>query len=78
MGHGIGQFEIGYEPRVVIKGQDLADFIQEATHENRDQRTWMLFVDGSETIEGAVLACSSRTRKEGARVHNKTQFQSIQ
>lgn len=74
----LGQFEISYEPRVAIKGQALVNFIQEATHENRDQRTWMLFVDGSVTIEGAVLACSSRPGRRGARVRNQTRFQSIQ
>lgn len=49
----LGQFEISYEPRVAIKGQALADFIQEATHEERDQRTWTLFIDGSATTGGS-------------------------
>lgn len=49
----LGQFEISYEPKVAIKGQALADFIQEATHEGEDQRAWMLFVDGSATIRGS-------------------------
>lgn len=35
---------------MAIKGQALADFIQEATHEEEDQRAWMLSVDGFATI----------------------------
>lgn len=35
----LGQYDIEYEPRTAIKAQAMADFIQEATHEGRDERS---------------------------------------
>lgn len=49
----LGQYEIEYEPRAAIKGQALADFIQESTHEGLDERAWSMYVDGSSTIGGS-------------------------
>lgn len=42
----LGQFEIYYELRTVIKGQALADFIREGTRENKNG-PWTAYVDGS-------------------------------
>lgn len=40
----LGQFDIQYEPRVAIKAQALADFIQETTR-NEQCTKWEVYVD---------------------------------
>lgn len=49
----LGQYAIEYEARTTIKAQALGDFIQEATHEGKDDRVWSMFVDRSSTIGGS-------------------------
>ena len=59
----LGQFDIEYQPRVVIKAQVLVDFIVEFTYpqeeEKPQKKTWMVQTDGFTTKkvrgEGVVL-----------------------
>lgn len=46
----MSQFEIEYEPRTLVKGQALADFIQEGT-KSMEIRAWTLHIDGSSASE---------------------------
>ncbi|XP_012846942.1 PREDICTED: uncharacterized protein LOC105966912 [Erythranthe guttata] len=48
----MGQFDISYEPRIAIKGQALADFLQETTRPE-EQGVWKVFVDGSANASGS-------------------------
>ncbi|XP_057808536.1 uncharacterized protein LOC131023016 [Salvia miltiorrhiza] len=47
----LGEYDVEYEPRMAIKAQALADFIQETTR-RPVQEFWIAFVDGSVTKEG--------------------------
>ncbi|CAA0839466.1 Unknown protein, partial [Striga hermonthica] len=52
----LSEYSIIYEPRRAIKGQVLADFIQEGTKEEEDGGgMWQLFADGSVSRSGAGL-----------------------
>ncbi|XP_012836532.1 PREDICTED: uncharacterized protein LOC105957150 [Erythranthe guttata] len=48
----MGQFDISYEPWIAIKGQALADFLQETTRPE-EQGIWRVFVDGSANASGS-------------------------
>ncbi|KAK3005556.1 hypothetical protein RJ639_016354 [Escallonia herrerae] len=60
----LGEFDIHYRPRPLIKGQALADFIIECTFPIEDEEplpsaqpelfTWTLFMDGSSNTSGSV------------------------
>lgn len=47
----LGEYDVKFERRTVIKAQALADFLQETTH-LPEERIWQGFVDGSVTKEG--------------------------
>ncbi|XP_073130891.1 uncharacterized protein [Henckelia pumila] len=48
----LGEYDIQYETRTVIKEQALADFLTKTVHlENEDP--WKVYVDGSSSIEGS-------------------------
>ena len=59
----LGQFDIHFRPRTIIKGQALADFVVEfiykakgatkEAHENVKQQWWKLYVDSSSNDYGA-------------------------
>ncbi|XP_052177535.1 uncharacterized protein LOC127791591 [Diospyros lotus] len=55
----LAQFDLEYKPRVVIKGQALANFIAEFTEttqvegETSEGPSWELYVDGSSSEQGA-------------------------
>ncbi|XP_057801138.1 uncharacterized protein LOC131016432 [Salvia miltiorrhiza] len=50
----LGGYDVEYEPRMAIKAQALADFIQETTR-RPVQEFWIAFVDGSVTKEGCGI-----------------------
>ncbi|XP_057811730.1 uncharacterized protein LOC131025967 [Salvia miltiorrhiza] len=50
----LGEYDVEYEPRMTIKAQALADFIQETTR-RPVQEFWIAFVDGSVTKEGCGI-----------------------
>ncbi|XP_057786780.1 uncharacterized protein LOC131004173 [Salvia miltiorrhiza] len=50
----LGKYDVEYEPRMAIKAQALADFIQETTR-RPVQEFWIAFVDGSVTKEGCRI-----------------------
>ncbi|XP_057766647.1 uncharacterized protein LOC130987060 [Salvia miltiorrhiza] len=50
----LGEYDVEYEPRMAIKAQALADFIQETTR-RPVQEFWIAFVDGSVTKEGCGI-----------------------
>ncbi|XP_057790458.1 uncharacterized protein LOC131007565 [Salvia miltiorrhiza] len=50
----LGEYDVDYEPRLAIKAQALADFIQETTC-RPVQEFWVAFVDGSVTKEGCGI-----------------------
>ncbi|XP_057791182.1 uncharacterized protein LOC131008312 [Salvia miltiorrhiza] len=50
----LGEYDVDYEPRIAIKAQALADFIQETTR-RPVQEFWVAFVDGSVTKEGCGI-----------------------
>ncbi|XP_057803385.1 uncharacterized protein LOC131018688 [Salvia miltiorrhiza] len=50
----LGEYDVEYEPRMAIKAQALADFIQE-TIRCPVQEFWIAFVDGSVTKEGCGI-----------------------
>ncbi|XP_057808484.1 uncharacterized protein LOC131022962 [Salvia miltiorrhiza] len=50
----LGEYDVEYEPRMAIKVQALADFIQETTRRPA-QEFWIAFVDGSVTKEGCGI-----------------------
>lgn len=54
MGHRACEYEVDFEPRVDIKAQALADFLQETTRISIDNASiWKAYVDGSVTKEGS-------------------------
>ena len=61
----LGQFDIEYQPQVVIKAQVLADFIAEFTYpqeeEEPQKKTWTIQTDGSATkkVRGADVVLIS-------------------
>ena len=75
----LGQFEITYHPRSIIKGQALADFIVECTGITNEEvitparELWRLYVDGSsnENGSGAGIILITLT---GNRFHSALQF----
>ncbi|XP_057808522.1 uncharacterized protein LOC131023001 [Salvia miltiorrhiza] len=50
----LGEYDVDYEPRMAIKAQALADFIQETTR-CPVQEFWVAFIDGSVTKEGCGI-----------------------
>ncbi|XP_012840476.1 PREDICTED: protein NYNRIN-like [Erythranthe guttata] len=48
----LGQFDIEYEPRTAIKGQALAEFLQE-TIQREQEAEWKAFIDGSSNQAGS-------------------------
>ncbi|XP_012853632.1 PREDICTED: uncharacterized protein LOC105973157 [Erythranthe guttata] len=48
----LGQFDIDYESRIAIKGQALADFLQETTRAN-EVAGWRIFVDSASNSMGS-------------------------
>ncbi|KAI3448580.1 hypothetical protein Pfo_005245 [Paulownia fortunei] len=48
----MSEYDIDYQPRVAIKAQALADFLQEMTPTDEVPEAWLLHVDGSATISG--------------------------
>lgn len=58
----LSQLEIEYEPRTPVKGQALAEFIQEGT-KIQEERAWTLHVDGS-SAAGKSGACVMLTNLE--------------
>ncbi|XP_057808738.1 uncharacterized protein LOC131023214 [Salvia miltiorrhiza] len=50
----LGEYDVDYEPRMAIKVQALADFIQETTR-RPVQEFWVAFVDGLVTKEGCGI-----------------------
>ncbi|XP_012833163.1 PREDICTED: uncharacterized protein LOC105954039 [Erythranthe guttata] len=48
----LGQFDIEYEPRISIKAQALADFLQETTRSEEEQ-VWKIYIDGSSSPAGS-------------------------
>ncbi|KAI3451561.1 hypothetical protein Pfo_008226 [Paulownia fortunei] len=50
--NSINKYDIDYQPRVAIKAQALADFLQEMTPTDEVLEAWLLHVDGSATISG--------------------------
>ena len=61
----LGQFDIHFRPRTVIKGQALVDFVAEFTYkvegvtkeakEDAEQQWWKVYVDGSSNYCGASV-----------------------
>ena len=68
----LGQFDLDFMPRTIIKGQVLADFLAEFTNipgneEVRMERKWVIYVDDSSTkkYRGAeVLLITPKGRVE--------------
>ncbi|XP_057775283.1 uncharacterized protein LOC130994259 [Salvia miltiorrhiza] len=50
----LGEYDVEYEPRMAIKAQALANFIQDTTR-RPVQEFWIAFVDGSVTKEGCGI-----------------------
>ncbi|KAI3457130.1 hypothetical protein Pfo_013793 [Paulownia fortunei] len=48
----MSEYDIDYQPRVAVKAQALADFLQKMTPTDEILETWLLHVDGSATISG--------------------------
>ncbi|XP_042444109.1 uncharacterized protein LOC122029235 [Zingiber officinale] len=48
----LGEYDIQYQPRTVIKAQALADFLTEI-HQINSEETWKIYVDGSATHKGS-------------------------
>ncbi|KAI3465894.1 hypothetical protein Pfo_022557 [Paulownia fortunei] len=48
----MSEYDIDCQPRVAIKAQALADFLQEMTPTDEVPEAWLLHVDGSATISG--------------------------
>ncbi|XP_042401305.1 uncharacterized protein LOC121991361 [Zingiber officinale] len=48
----LGEYNIVYQPRTVIKAQALADFLTEI-HQPDSEETWKVYVDGSATRQGS-------------------------
>ena len=79
----LGEFDVKYQSRNVIKAQALADFIAEFTPGHRDlderenNKTWVVHVDGSSTLHArgirVVLKSSEAdTLKHKIRLHYQT------
>jgi ribonuclease HI len=67
----LGQFDLEFVPRNVIKGQALADFLAEFTNmpkieEPKIEREWVVYVDGSSTKKngGARIVLVTLEREE--------------
>ncbi|XP_012838229.1 PREDICTED: uncharacterized protein LOC105958770 [Erythranthe guttata] len=71
----LGQFDIEYEPRLAIKGQALADFLQETTRVT-EETEWRLFVDGASNSmgSGAGVILHKAGESEGAEYAIKLPF----
>ncbi|KAL0286026.1 UNVERIFIED_CONTAM: hypothetical protein Sangu_2753000 [Sesamum angustifolium] len=60
-----GEYEVPYQPRMVIKAQPLAEFMNEATLAKVGEGKWFLYVDGSYTpLLEVELESSTPARKE--------------
>ena len=84
----LSQFDIQYQPRTAIKGQELADFVAEFTEPSipeptcdgpiteLDIPTWQLYVDGSSNDQhsgsGVILVSP-----EGHKFHSAVKFRFI-
>ncbi|KAI3453674.1 hypothetical protein Pfo_010337 [Paulownia fortunei] len=62
----MSEYDIDYQPRVAIKAQALADFLQEMTPTDEVPEAWLLHVDGSATISdcGAGIVLTSSEGEE--------------
>ncbi|XP_073051182.1 uncharacterized protein [Primulina eburnea] len=48
----LGEYDIQYEPRTIIKTKPLADFLAEIVH-HEDEGHWKVYVDGSSSKDGS-------------------------
>ncbi|KAL0411265.1 UNVERIFIED_CONTAM: hypothetical protein Slati_3716200 [Sesamum latifolium] len=49
----LGEYDISYQPRSLIKIQALAELVQEATFTEGSKGHWLLYVDDSSTLTGS-------------------------
>jgi hypothetical protein len=67
----LGEFEIEFCPRQVIKSQILADFVSEWTEiqmppPKERPKHWIMYFDGTLNLEGAGAACYSSLPRESS------------
>ncbi|KAK4391464.1 hypothetical protein Sango_1924200 [Sesamum angolense] len=69
----LSEYDISYQPKLAMKAEALAEFVNEVTLTEGDEGNWLLHVDGSSTLAsskaGVVLTSPKGDELEYAPVH---------
>ncbi|KAL0396368.1 UNVERIFIED_CONTAM: hypothetical protein Scaly_0085200 [Sesamum calycinum] len=49
----LNKYDVFYQPRMTIKAEELAEFINDATPSEEDEKSWLLHVDCFSTLAGS-------------------------